>query len=228
MEVLAVGVYLWDGGDTAVAVPASGKSPEQVTDQFRRTVLPLLLQTQGLQSLHASAVFASEGLVAFCGTSGTGKSTTVAALSLRGFPVWADDVVAFSRQGGHFRSPGVASSSLRLLPDAHERFAARIPHVPEPTVAAWPRLTAVVELARRDGPPAVQRLAPGAAVTTLLEHAHCFSLDDREARRRLSDGYLALADAVPIFRLGFSPGLERIDDVLDVVERGLGLRRPAE
>ncbi len=217
MELVSIGHYFWAGDDTAVAIPAPETSDDQVTDYFARAVLPLLLQVQGLQSLHASAVTAAGGVVAFCGTSGMGKSTTVAALSALGFPVWADDVVAFWPDGPVIRSPRLPAFSLRLLPDAHGRFSPSLAGPATRSASVSLPLVAVVELSRREGPPVLEPLAAGAAVTTVLEHAYCFSLDHVRARRRLSEAHLALAEAVPVFRLGFEPGLDRIGPMLDLL-----------
>jgi hypothetical protein len=217
MELITIGHYFWSRGDTAVAVPEPGISVDEAADYFRRVVLPLLLQVQGLQSLHASAVVAAEGVVAFCGAAGRGKSTTVAALSARGFPVWADDVVAFWPDPPYLRSPRLPPSTLRLLPDAHRTFSATLGGSASRSASPSLPMAAVIELVRTEGPPTLERLSPGAAVITLLEHAYCFTLDDVQTRRRLSEAHMALAGAVPIFRLGFAPGLDRIDPVLDLL-----------
>jgi energy-coupling factor transporter ATP-binding protein EcfA2 len=57
--------------------------------------------------LHASAVDIRGRAVCFCGDAGSGKSTTAAALALRGHPVLAEDIVALEESGGEFRAvPG--------------------------------------------------------------------------------------------------------------------------
>jgi len=42
--------------------------------------------------LHASSIIFEDELILFCGVSGVGKSTTVAFLNLRGYPIFTDDV----------------------------------------------------------------------------------------------------------------------------------------
>src|SRR5205823_1705698 len=72
------------------------ESSELVDDLFRTAVVPLALQVFGYEVLHASAVRTESGVSAFCGLSGTGKSTVAYGLSRRGYPLWADDAVVFS------------------------------------------------------------------------------------------------------------------------------------
>ena len=62
----------------------------------------MALQVSGREVLHASAVRSPAGVTALCADSETGKSTIAFGLSSRGYPVWADDLVAIevSDQGG--------------------------------------------------------------------------------------------------------------------------------
>src|SRR6266851_3250608 len=82
------------GDEIAAAVTGSVRE-ELVLDAYQRKVLPLALQVCGREVLHASAVRSPGGVMALCGISETGKSTIAFGLSRRGFPLWADDAVAF-------------------------------------------------------------------------------------------------------------------------------------
>jgi hypothetical protein len=64
----------------------------------------------------------------------------------------------------------------------------------------------------------VRRLSAGNALVAVLDHAQSFSEEDPVRKRRLVDQYLALVAGVPIFRLRFSAGLERLEHILDQVE----------
>jgi hypothetical protein len=67
--------------------------------------------------LHASAVAYGEQAVAFVGPAGAGKSTTAAALALRGHAVLSDDVVALAERDGSFYVP-CAYPYLCLWPES--------------------------------------------------------------------------------------------------------------
>ncbi len=65
-------------------------------------VLGLFLRLRGVTCLHASAVAFGGQAVAFVGSEGAGKSTTAAALALRGHAILSDDVVALAEHDGAF------------------------------------------------------------------------------------------------------------------------------
>lgn len=62
-------------------------------------VLGVVLRLRGTVCLHASAVVIGGRAVGLVGVSGAGKSTTAAALALRGHPVLTDDVLALDDHG---------------------------------------------------------------------------------------------------------------------------------
>jgi hypothetical protein len=96
MEVPGVAVFRFDRERRAVtAIARPGVEPDLLLDNYHRAALPMALQFFGLEVLHASAVRTANGVVAFCATSETGKSTTVAGLSRRGHALWADDAIPF-------------------------------------------------------------------------------------------------------------------------------------
>jgi hypothetical protein len=65
----------------------------------------------------------------------------------------------------------------------------------------------------------VERLEPLAALRRVLVHAFCFSLQDPQCKRRMTEHYLQLVGRVPCFAIRFQPGLEGLPAILDVVER---------
>jgi hypothetical protein len=85
---------------------------------FVRSALPALLRQRMLLTLHASAAITPGGVVAICGNSGMGKSTTLSALMARGCPLLADDLTALcpDGRGGALALPGIPQ--LYLCEDA--------------------------------------------------------------------------------------------------------------
>jgi hypothetical protein len=77
---------------------------------FTDRVLAALLRHRGLLVLHANAVEVPGGVVVIGGESGTGKSTTLAALLDRGGRMLSDDVTGLR--------PGGAPGSVEVLPGA--------------------------------------------------------------------------------------------------------------
>src|SRR5262245_46895155 len=79
-----------------VIEPAAEVTRGRVIDHFMRNVVPLLLQSRGIQVFHASAIRFQDGVVGLCGRSFSGKSTLAYALAKRGHEVWADDSLLIS------------------------------------------------------------------------------------------------------------------------------------
>ena len=77
---------------------------------FTDQVLAALLRHRGLLVLHANAVQTPDGVVVIGGDSGSGKSTTLAALLRRGCRMLSDDVTALR--------PGDAPGVIEVVPGA--------------------------------------------------------------------------------------------------------------
>jgi hypothetical protein len=201
---------------------------EWILDTFHRMVLPMALQAQGREVLHASAVQTPRGIVALCAVSETGKSTLAYALSRRGFPLWADDAVVFRINGDSEVGEPVTATpvpfAIRLRPASAAYFdpqqAEPIPARAAAAPAEPTPLAAVCILERKtDGGPGpaveVRRLSPAQAFPAVLTHAYCFSLRDEARKRCMLRHYLDFSVRVPVFRVRFPAGLERIPEILD-------------
>ena len=77
---------------TDVVVEPEGGSEHEVTVAMLGCVFGALLQQRGIAVFDASAVATSAGALLFIGPAGTGKSTTLAAMTKRGHAMLADDV----------------------------------------------------------------------------------------------------------------------------------------
>jgi hypothetical protein len=211
--------FLADEGNV-VALAEANVSPGSVEDTYLRAVLPLVLQLRGHEVLHASAVSSANGLVVFCGSSGTGKSTTAHGLSRRGYPVWADDAVVLDIQGDDMRASQVPFR-LRLHADAAVFFPGDVEDRKTAATPSRPSILAIVILDRQEGGvPLVRitRLEPSDAFVGLLPHAYYFGLSDQGRKALMLDRYLRLASSVPTFEVRYRPGLGDIAAVLDEVE----------
>jgi hypothetical protein len=80
-------------------------------------VIPLALSRRAQIVLHASAVLTQQGVIAFAGKSGDGKSTMAGCFARAGFPVLADDFLVLRRDRAKWMAIP-SYPSLRLWPDA--------------------------------------------------------------------------------------------------------------
>jgi hypothetical protein len=219
--------------DEVTAVAEAGMNRTVVAEAYRRVVLPLVQQARKSQVLHASGVRAASGVVAFCGTSGTGKSTVAHGFSRRGYPVWGDDAVCFTGSDlGTQSIPLPFDLFLRVPTAAFFELDAGI--VPRSEATEAVRLEAVCvmrsgeRLAPGESRVGITALASAEAFTMTLEHAYSFGLSDKEQRARLVDQYLELVATTPVYDVRFEHGLEQLDVVLDAIEQRLGLEPPPE
>ncbi|HXA97936.1 MAG TPA: hypothetical protein VN323_20410, partial [Candidatus Dormibacteraeota bacterium] len=178
------------GASHVRAMPHRPLSHEFILDTYHHCVLPLILPALGTEVLHASAVIGAAGVAAFCGPSGTGKSTIAVALARRGYSLWADDAVAVDTDASvptAIRLPftvRLRSDSARLLGAERERQ----PAATAAPVDRQPATLAVLCMLRRT-PDAtttvvVERLEAASTLRTALTHAYCFSVKDSAQKRR--------------------------------------------
>lgn len=231
LHVPRIGTFtLSTSSDLVRLVPLAGVSSALIDDAFHRIAVPMAVQVHGLQVLHGSAIAVDGGVVALCGRSGGGKSTTAYAMHRRGWDLWADDAVAFRVDGDRAEAHPLPFR-MRLRPESAAWFAA-----PEQTKGSelgspWlgdaeaARLRAVVLLApttEQSDPSeaaAMARLAPADAFRELLPHAYYVSLTDESVNRRLLTAYLDLAERLPVFSLRYVPRLEQVDAMCGLIER---------
>ena len=214
--------------DEIAAVVNIATGEELVLDAYRRRVLPMALQVSGRELLHASALRSPSGVVALCADSGTGKSTMAFALNSRGYPLWADDLVAFE-----ISDRGSVAISLpfdsRLRPSAAALFDRNTIRLPKtapddditPGVETAP-LAAICILRREDTPPAaatVRRLHLAEAFAAVLSHSWSFALQGGERKRRMISHYMDLVAGIPVYEVSFPSGLENLPATLDLIEQ---------
>ena len=129
-EIDGVARYLvHDDGREVVIEPTGGTEADVRAFLFGSTLGAVLHQRRQF-ALHGSAVAMAAGAVVVMGSSGVGKSTTLAEMARRGHPVLSDDktVVAFGDDG-----PEVLSGypTLRLWEDAVSRIGEATDALPQ-------------------------------------------------------------------------------------------------
>lgn len=230
MEWPGVGTFRFGRvlGGTVQCVPEPGVSQERLEDLYRRSVLPLAFQALGKETLHASAVRLSSGVVAFCGERGAGKSTVAYGLYRRGFEQRADDTLVLSIGPDDIRVVPLPFTP-RLRPLSAEFFGTATPTddngLPLHENGLSEALAAVLVLlpaAQAPQEPIVERLPPTNAFRAALAHAHCFDTGNPDSRRRLLENYLELAACVPVYHVTYRPGIQALPVLLDAILAAAG------
>jgi len=108
--------------------PEPGPSIDTITHLLLDQVFPLVLSRLGSLVVHASAVVAPEGAIAFVGSTGRGKSTLAASFALRGFPLMTDDCLLLEEaESGLVVTPSYPGA--RLWDDSIETLFEHAPRV---------------------------------------------------------------------------------------------------
>ena len=119
-------------GRDVIVEPAPGALPADIRAYLLSPIFSTLCYQAGMYSLHASSVRVGNGVVAFLGHSGAGKSTMAAYLERRGCQVISDDICLLdpraSDAGGTLVVP--VAPALKLWRSALEQLGATPEHLP--------------------------------------------------------------------------------------------------
>lgn len=219
LEWQPAGLFRFDLSDHVVdAWPAEGIEPDGLRYAFVHEVEPLVLQARGWQALHASAVAADGRATAFCGVSGSGKSTIAYAMTQRGRQHVSDDHLIIEVTDEEIQVlPRAFDASLRSASAAH--FNTHAVHaVYSSPVCQLTAVAIVQQVADLDEPFVIEPVAPAEAFVALLPHVHCFDSRDRGEMARVTEDYLALVERLPIYRLRYRPSFAVLPRLLDAVD----------
>ena len=195
-------------------VDAGLAEPAEVAHVVDNFVLPRLIAHDGALVLHAGLVDTGSGAIAFCATSGVGKSTLAAGLGRDGWALMGDDAAILSGLDETPAGTPEVRATYRRLSLQEDSARALLGHYspgafkhdePLPEGDDGPRPLRALFLLEREGvgAPVHRPLAPAAATMSIV--ANSFALDPAEpgfVRRRLE---LAgrLRDRVPVLAFDY-------------------------
>ena len=209
---------------------------EDLAVYLRGPVMGFVLRRRGVMALHASSVAIEGRAVVLCGPSEAGKSTSAAALALRGVPVLSDDVTALSEGGAGFQvEPGYPR--ICLWPDAVRDLLGQPDALPKLT-PSWEKcflpldgnnarfeehrksLGAVYLLAPRTAEanaPRIEELGTREALLELVQNTYMNWLLDRNQRAAEFDALSKLVTQVPVRRIVPHADPRRIGELCDLI-----------
>jgi len=199
-------------------------------------VMGFVLRRRGLMSLHASAVCIDGLAVVFCGESQSGKSTSAAALALRGVPVLCEDVTPLLEEAGSFQvEPGYPR--VCLWPDTVASLLGTPNALPQLT-PTWEKcflplncdgarfeqqkrpLGMIYLLAQRsqeERAPWIEEISPREALLELVQNTYMKRLLDRTQRAAEFDLLSRVVMQVPIRRIVPHVAFARVDILCDLI-----------
>jgi hypothetical protein len=209
---------------------------EDMATYFLGPVLGFVLRRRNLTCLHASGIEIQGHAVCFCGDAGYGKSTTAAALALRGLPVLAEDIVALEENGGEFHAvPGYPR--VCLWPESVKMLLGRDDALPQQT-PVWEKryleldgqrarfsqaklpLGILYLFAPRTGDqdvPRVEKLSPREGLLELVQNTYMNWVLDRGQRAKEFDTLCRLVQRVPVRRILPHSKPEKLAGLCDLI-----------
>lgn len=209
---------------------------EDMATYFLGPVMGFLLRRRNITCLHASGVEVLDRSVCFCGDAGAGKSTTAAALALRGFPVLAEDIVALQEDSGKFYTVS-GYPRVCLWPESVRMLLGRDDALPQLT-PVWEKRYLELDgqgarfsdrklplgilylfAPRRDDPdaPRIEKLSQREAVLELVQNTYMNWVLNRKQRAREFDSLCRLVQQVAVRRIVPHAKPEKITRLCDLI-----------
>jgi hypothetical protein len=202
-------------------------------------VLGFVLRRRGVLALHASSFSKGGFAFALCGGPGMGKSTTAAALAIRGIPIQCEDITALrDRADGFWAAPGyprvnlwpesvanlfgtaTAAALPRITPNWEKRFLS-LDGLTTKFENRERQLGAVYVFAARSDDkdaPRIEALSTREAALLLVQNTYMNYLLGKEQRAAEFDAISRLVSRVPVRRLIPNGDPEKIASMCELLQ----------
>jgi hypothetical protein len=209
--------FWFDDAGEVRAEPERPSIEAELRDIFTRGVTPVVLLARGFEGLHASGVLGPRGVVGFVGTSGTGKSTTAAAVASTAVPHFADDTIVY-RLVDAVPVAVKLPFPIRVEPIVRSTLASTLTSAAEACSAPIDRIYDLVRDASVDpSAPVFVPMHPAQRFERLLSHAHPFDMGGDERRRAFIEHLLVASSAIALWECRFAPGLEHLHSLATAI-----------
>ena len=235
--------FLMDHAATVIwGKPGPGLSYDDLFVYLVGPVLGFALRQRGTVTLHASSLSIQGNAIALVGETEAGKSTTAAALALRGWPVLAEDICALADSGGHYQVlPGYprvclwpdsvdflfsSSDALPLIVSGWEKRFLSLDGSRARFASSSAPLAAIFLLAERsaqDSAPSIEPISQREALLRLVQNTYMNWYLDKRQRADEFDVLTRLIASIDCFRVIPSSDPARLGALAELIE-GYSLR----
>lgn len=208
---------------------------EDLSTYFLGPGMGFILRRRGITALHASALCLDGKAIVLTGEAGAGKSTSAAALALRGLPVLCEDIAALQQQdGGFFVEAGYPRvclwpESVAMLlgqPEALPRIAPNWEKCYLPLNDTMARheaqkrpLAAIYILAAREShrAPRVEEVSSRQVLVDLVQNTYMNWVLDRQQRAEEFELLSRLVPQIPVRRIVAHRDPARIGSLCELI-----------
>lgn len=226
--------------EEAVALWGECQAPLTIKDLITYLLGPVMgfvLRRRGVTALHASAVCVNGAAIAISGPAGAGKSTTAAALALRGAPALCEDIAALEESQGRFHvQPGYPR--VCLWPDSVEKLCGSEEALPsltptwdkkflaldgerarfEPQMRPLATIYLLGDRTDEESAPRLEEIAPREALLELVQNTYMNKLLAREQRAEEFEMLSRLVSQIPCKRVIPHKDAARIGALCELLE----------
>jgi len=199
-------------------------------------IMGFVMLLRGVVCLHASAIAIGDEAIAVLGPAGSGKSTTAAAFSARGYSILAEDVVTLDDHGRQFLVRP-AYPCIRLWPASVKALYGSESHLPKLT-PNWEKcyldlterpeqfqrkplpLAAIYQLGERSddvAAPFVSTVDRAEGLMSLVANTYATKLMDKQMRAREFELLTRVLNNVPLRRVTPHSDPARIPELCDSI-----------
>jgi len=196
-------------------------------------IMGFVMLLRGVVCLHASAIAIGDEAIALVGPAGSGKSTTAAAFSERGYSILAEDVVTLDDRADHFLVRP-AYPCIRLWPASVKALYGAETYLPKLT-PNWDKryldlserfqrqplpLAAIYQLGERSDAPAapfVEAIEKSEGLMSLVANTYATKLMDKQMRAREFELLTRVLNKVPLRRVTPHTDPARLPELCDSI-----------
>lgn len=209
-----------------------------IEDSFLRALilgpaLGILMHQRGRLVLHASAVQMKDGVVAFMGHNGMGKSTTTMTFYQQDYPLVADDILSieFDDNGNPYVFPGFPR--IKLWSETIQLFEKDVEKYPLINSKSDKRSYFVnnfsknimplkrVYIIENDEKTSLEPINPHNALIELLRNSYSANIFQKTDQATNLGNYGQIVKNVPIKTLTVIRSLNKLSEIIEVVEKDL-------
>jgi len=121
LKFLNVANYYAANGNEIIVERLQGADDKSLRLFLLSNAIAAILHQRNAIPLHASGIFHKDGVVLFCGNSGSGKSTIISAFRQKGYKVFTDDVCVLQKLPDGTIAVVPSYPMIKLWKDSYEK-----------------------------------------------------------------------------------------------------------